>query len=55
MNQRDLDAVIHMLVAQREQITATLLLLTKDDPAAEAEPVPKPGPRVFGRKPDGGP
>ena len=49
----DRDAVIHMLLAQREQINAALRLLTKEEPAS-AEPT-KPAPRRFGQRPtDGG-
>jgi hypothetical protein len=49
MDPADRDALIHMLVAQREQINASLRLLTKDEPF-EVKPVEKnPGPRVLGR------
>jgi hypothetical protein len=42
-------ALIHMLIAQREQITASLLLLTKDEPAPATEKKRTPPP-VLGRR-----
>jgi hypothetical protein len=56
MNEPERLALIHMLEAQRQQITASLLLLTKDEPPAPAEGEP---PRrrerpVFGSQRTGG-
>lgn len=55
MDPADRQALIHMLVAQREQITATLLLLTKDEPPPPADEVPRRRERpVFGQPRTGG-
>jgi hypothetical protein len=47
MSEDDRHALIHMLLAQREQINASLRLLAKEDPAAPAAPAE---PRRFGQR-----